>query len=222
MGNFNISSFAELMLHDNSKVGLERQNDHAKEKPQTSTNGVFIQDVKGRLWKTEDWDNSVKPNAIAVVADEAKFLIALCEFDLRLSDSSRTKFEEYVFSASCPKLAISDYDGAKNTVSILKAQPSAEYAAGRCNAFIFPDDNTKGFLPSLGQLYLAYQNKSAVNAALSKCGGTAMTNDYYWSSTFLGVDDIYRYCWELGWYDCKVKAEGLYIRDCVRPFANLT
>ena len=222
MGNFNISSFAELMLNDNSNVGLEQQNVHAKESPQTSTNGVFIQDVKGKLWKTLDWDGSVKPNAIAVIADESKFLIALCEFDLRISDSSRTEFDRYMFSTSCSNLAISDYNGAENTANILKTQSSTEYAAGYCNALIFPDGNTKGFLPSLGQLNLAYQNKSAVATALSKCGGTAMANYYHWSSSFWGVDDIYRFCWTLRWSDGKVDSDSLYNRCHVRPFADLS
>ena len=38
-------------------------------------------------------------------------------------------------------------------------------------------------VPSMGCLYLMYLNKTAVNAALTACGGTALTNDAHWSCT---------------------------------------
>ena len=140
--------------------------------------GVFIQDTNGKLWETEDWDNSVKPNAIAIITDETKFLMALEQTDLQISSTCQTELEEHMYAASCHKLAISDYDGAGNTARMLKAQPSTDYAAGYCNAFVFPNGKTKGYLPSLGQLYLAYQNGEAVNDALRACGGTVMGIPY--------------------------------------------
>lgn len=189
---------------------------------QSPNNGVYIQDVNGKLWGMEEWDNSVKPNAIAVISNEAKFLIALTEPTscMRISSGCIDPFEEYMMCAMYSAIALSDYDGAENTASIMKMLPSTDYAAGYCNAFTFPDGKTKGFLPSLGQLNLAYQNKAAVSAALSKCGGTAMTNGYYWSSTFWGVNGNHRYCWNLYWSDGGVNCSYLNSRTYVRPFAG--
>ena len=77
MSNFNTISFTEL-VHENSTCnGACCRNGSVMHENNILSNGVYIQDVNGNLWKTEEWDNSVKPNAIAVVADEAKLLIAL-------------------------------------------------------------------------------------------------------------------------------------------------
>ena len=193
--------------------------------------GVFIQDTNGKLWKTEEWEvakwkYSAEPNAVAVIAKETKFLIALSQQQLMtLSNSFATPFEEYMTGTLDKTKAKSDYDGMGNTERMLLAQPSSDYAAGYCNAFTFPDGKTKGYLPSLGQLNLAYQNKAAVDAALAACGGTAMncsTGCYYWSSTFCGyygIDDCRR-CWMFDWGDCDIIICGLYYVSRVRPFAN--
>lgn len=190
--------------------------------------GVFIQDTNGKLWKTEEWEAakwkySAEPNAVAVIAKEAKFLIALSQQQLMtLSNSFATPFEEYMTGTLDKTKAKSDYDGMMNTESMLLAQPSSDYAAGYCNAFVFPDGKTKGYLPSLGQLYLAYQNKADVDAALAACGGTTMSTEYYWSSTFCGyygTDDCRR-CWMFDWGDCSIIIRGLYYGSRVRTFAN--
>ena len=183
--------------------------------------GVFIQDTNGKLWETEDWDNSVKPNAIAIITDETKFLMALEQPDLQISSTCQTEFEEHMYAASTSHAAIKNYDGAGNTARMLKVQPSTDYAAGYCNTFTFPNGKTKGYLPSLGQLNLAYKNKSAIDAALRKCGGAAMRESWYWSSTFWGVSSsFYRYCWTLRWSDGGVGYGSLNYYAYVRPFAD--
>ena len=186
-----------------------------------SANGVFIEDVNGMLWKTDDWDGSVKPNAIAVIADESKFRIALNEPSSRMAISCNSDpLEDYMTEIIVRTAARADYNGACNTAKILRMRSSIGYAAGYCNAFTFPDGKTKGFLPSLGQLYLAYQNKDAVDAALNKCGGTAMTSSYYWSSSFWGIYGGGRRCWELFWGDGTIGYDRLDYGTYVRPFAN--
>ena len=184
--------------------------------------GVYIQDIDGKLWKAEEWDDSTKPNAIAVIGGKAKFLIALKQLPLlmQISSSAYEPLEDYMASLSISRVSREDYDGAVNTASILKIQSNTSYAAGYCNSFTFPDGKTKGFLPSFGQINLAYRNKVAIEAALSKCGGTAMTEDYYWTSTFWGVYDNHRYCWLLYWSDGNYRCDYLNNAYYVRPFAD--
>ena len=186
--------------------------------------GIYIQDVNGRLWKTETWDNSVKPNAIAVIAKEAKFLISLTKpsSDMPISRGFNGPLENCTAAISSAIAAKTDYNGAGNTTKILKAQPNTNYAAGYCDSFVFPDGKTKGYLPSLGQWNLAYQNKAKIEAALSKCEGTEMYDGCYRPSTFWGIDSFcYRRCWMFFWRDGDVINNNL--RRCyhVRPFANL-
>ena len=187
-------------------------------------NGVYIQDVTGKLWKTEDWDGSVQPNAIAVITPEHKFRISLTQLSSRLMINScyTVPWENTLTCATHATTAKADYNGAYNTQQIITLQPSTAYAAGACNAYTFPDGVTKGYLPACGELYLAYQNKAAIDAALTKCGGTALSTVYYhWSSTFHGSYLDYRYCWMLSWYDGDVMCGIVSFSRYVRAFASL-
>lgn len=224
MSNFNIISFTELMQCGNGHTDIKQQNNSIKEELPTTSEGVFIQDVNGNLWKTKDWDGSAAPNAIAVIADESKFLIALVQSELQMSIVCQTELDRYMFGTSCRKLAISDYDGVGNTANILKLISSTDYAAGYCNSFTFPNGKTKGYLPSLGQLKLAYKNKGEIEVALNKCGGTAMEQSSpFWSSTFWGVyGSITRSCWLFYWGTGGVSFGPLSVNYYVRPFADLT
>ena len=221
MGNFNIISFTDLMRCSSPNVATAQQNSDIVQELKAPSNGVYIQDVSHKLWRTEDWDNSVKPNAIAVISDKVRFLVALTQLPstMRISRHFCEPLEKYMTVISDKTAAKADYDGAGNTAKILKVIPSTGYAAGYCDAYVFPDGKTKGFLPSLGQLNLVFQDKAAVNDALSKCGGIAMSS-YYWSSTFWGVGDIYRRCWGFSWSGGGVGYDCLCGTNYVRPFAN--
>lgn len=187
-----------------------------------ASNGVLIEATDGTLYKSSNWSSNKTPNSIVVLSDSARFRIAVTKPSsiMAISSDGSDPLEHYMRAISDTTAAKADYNGAENTANILKAVPSTSYAAGYCNAFIFPDGKTKGFLPSLGQLNLAYQNKSAVNAALSKCGGATMTNDYYWSSTFWGINEYNdRCCWILRWSDGDAGIYHLFNNTYVRPFA---
>ena len=201
---------------------VKKKGNAVKKETAAVKNGVYIQDVNGKLWKTEDWDDSVKPNAIAVITPKHKFRIALAQisFPIAMNNNYDDPWENTLAGATNLTTAEADYNGASNTEQILTLQPSTRYAAGWCNSYAFPDGVTKGYLPALGELYLAYQNKAAVDAALAKCGGTAFSKDnFYWSSTFYGVDSNYRFCWLLYWYDGDVDYNYLDYNYCVRAFA---
>ena len=221
MSNFNIISFKGLMQCGNNHADTEAQNNSIKETPQLQSNGVYIQDINGKLWKTEDWDDSVKPNAVAVIADEAKFLIALTQAPstTTISSFSTATLDKYMMAALDSDVAKADYNGAGNMANIMKLPQRTDYAANYCSTYILPDGNTKGYLPSLGQLNLAYQNKDAIDAALSKCGA-AMFEDYYWSSTFAGVNGSGRSCWILRWNGGIVSYDYVSHYYYVRPFAD--
>ena len=186
---------------------------------ETVKTGVFIEATDNVLYLSNDWPSNKTANSIVVAGNGVSFRMALTQPSNMAIGSHADPLENYMTAISDETAAKADYDGVGNTANILKAQPSAEYAAGYCNAFIFPDGKTKGFLPSLGQLNLAYQNKAAVDAALSKCGGTVMTSNYYWSSTFWGEYGSGRSCWKLNWSGGSVLDDGLSGIAYVRPFA---
>ena len=187
--------------------------------------GVFIQDKSGKLWTTDSWDtsNNSNANAIAVLTSNVKVLVALTDSGgtKQIHSSYSGALENYMTAISDTTQAKADYKGAENTANIMKLQSSTSYAAGWCNAFTFPDGKTKGHLPSLGEFWEVYQNKSLVDAALSKCGGTAInTGSYHWCSTFWG-GSYNRNCWVLNWSDGNVSYSynGLFSNLYVRAFA---
>ena len=186
--------------------------------------GVFIQDKSGKLWTTDSWDtsNNSNANAIAVLTSNVKVLVALTDSGgtKQIHSSYSGALENYMTAISDTTQAKADYKGAENTANIMKLQSSTSYAAGWCNAFTFPDGKTKGHLPSLGEFWEVYQNKSLVDAALSKCGGTAInTGSYHWCSTFWGINRDNRGCWILRWSDGGVSGLGLDYNGYVRAFA---
>lgn len=163
--------------------------------------GVFIQGISGKLYETDAWTSQETPNGVAVLTEECSFVIALTQSSatMRIHSSHGGELENYMTAISDETQATADYDGATNTTNIIKLQSGLSYAAGFCNKFSFPSGKT-GFLPSLGQMWAAFSNKNAVDAALAKAGGTALTTDgYYWTSTFWGVSTTTRCCWTLLW-----------------------
>lgn len=188
--------------------------------------GVFIQDKSGKLWTTDSWDtsNNSNANAIAVLTSNVKVLVALTDSGgtKKIHSSYSGALENYMTAISGTTQANADYKGAENTANIMKLQSSTSYAAGWCNTFTFPDGKTKGHLPSSGEFWEVYQNKSLVDAALSKCGGTAInTGSHHWCSTFWGIGGDYRRCWTLSWSDGGVGIlyGALDYSNYVRAFA---
>ena len=220
---FNVTTTHELMaarFRNQSMEGAAKAI--TKSKSASAKDGVYIPDVNGKLWKTEDWDYSVKANAIAVITPEHKFLIALREVLLAMHSNGDDAWEDVLHAYYGPEEAITDYDGVGNTKMIVdKLQASSDYAAGWCAAYTFPDGTTKGYLPALGELYLAYQNKKAIDAALLVCGGFSFTENKYLSSTFFGSDGFYRGFWRVKWRDGFLWSFNLFHEIYVRPFAPL-
>lgn len=187
-------------------------------------NGVFIEATDGTLYVSSNWTSSKAPNSIVVAGDSVRFRISVSQpsSTMQMGSTDATYLENYMTAIKDETAAKADYDGAGNTANILKAVSNTSYVASYCSNFIFPNGRTKGFLPSLGQLNLAYQNKAAVNAALTACGGSAMsTSDSYWSSTFWGYNyNDSRFCWGLRWSDGGVYEAYVLHGHYARPFGD--
>ena len=190
--------------------------------------GAYIEDKQGKLYATADWSsgNNANANSVVVLTGTKNFRIALTQISasMAMNPNYKDTWERYLSGTTNSgttdsTVAKTDYNGATNTWLIVgRCQPSTEYAAGACDAYTFPDGKTRGYLPALGELYLAYQNKAAVDAALSKCGGTVLPTQYHWSSTFYGIYGGFRSGWLLTWNDGNVYNSLLNDNPCVRAF----
>ena len=197
-------------------------------------NGVYIESVDHEFYLSKDWDTANTANSIAVVTDTHKFRIALQDAPstMAMDEFNEKTWEKYLGGTTNSGTkdetkALTDYNGAVNTQLIVeKCQPSSGLAAGWCAAYTFPDGETKGYLPALGEMYLASQYYAAIKKAFSVCGGTINESVWHWSSTFWGVDysnlsGHKRMCWvqALIHDDCAKRALDFSL--AVRPFAVL-
>ena len=178
--------------------------------------GVYIQHIDGTLYTTDEWTAggfaSDQANGVAVGNGLAKFVIA----KENISDSM-------IWSSSNATIGgltgdkTKDYDGMKHTSLIIEKDPLA-VAAPECAKYTFPNGK-KGYLPAIGELYIAQVNSASINTALSIIDGVGFVNNTsYWSSTEasyqsgammrkFGTDSSY----------ISMKANSM----CVRPFTTL-
>ena len=67
-------------------------------------------------------------------------------------------------------------------------------------------------VPSMGCLYLMYLNKSAINAALTACGGTTLTNDTHWSCTEYSGNYAWYINFSNGYQSTNPKSNSSFLR----------
>lgn len=183
---------------------------------------VYIQDVDGMLWSVGDWDNGAIANAIAVMTPWHSFLIALRpDKMMRVDDTFSGFWRDRLMYTTNPIAAKCDYDGKRNTMLMTEIEPSQDFSAGYCAAYTFPDGVTRGHLPSLGELYIAYKNKDAINAALKACGVEYMMGGDLQSSTFHEPEYAFCYFWLID-FDSGSLCKGVVDHyNSVRVFGQL-
>ena len=185
--------------------------------------GVYIQHVNGSLHTEAEWTaggyaNS-DANGVAVIGSDNSFVIAkedASSSTLRWGGYGKT-VPDIVTSTSTATAAL-DYDGVGNTPKIIEylagtndGRVDGAPAAEACAAYTFPNGK-KGYLPALGELQGAYNNKSAVVSAMTLIGGTAIKSSFYWSSTQSSSNRSYLLNWRNGSLDYYDKLDYRYVR----------
>lgn len=183
--------------------------------------GVSIQHINGYAYTTEEWTeegfSNDLANGVIVATEEHKFVIAKSSFPNNMYWSSvGNVLIEGILAATDKNEALSDYSGKENTALMLNYDTSR--AGYSCANFTFPNGN-KGYLPALGELEIAYQNRDAIDAALVLVGSNAIDRQTgLWSSTQRAYNSAWYRPWGNGvgpTYDSKVNAYQ------VRPFTTL-
>ena len=192
-----------------------------------SSIGVYIEATDGYLYTSSSWSNSGKTaNAIVVLTSACKVRMALTETPLPIHSNGTDPLQNYITPISDFTSVKVDYDGEGNTNKIIQFNAAygtntTSYAAPYCKAYTFTyPSGQKGCLPSLGQLWTLYQNKTEVDACLVACGGTAMsTSSATWSSTYYGVNSYGQLCHHLSWTNGYQNATKLDTGYFVRPIS---
>ena len=182
--------------------------------------GVFIQHVDGRVFSTDGWTEggftNDKANGVVVSTDAARFVIAKDNVSTSMKWASNTStLIDGILATTDATEAKTDFAGQENTELMLTVDTSG--AGYSCANYTFPN-GSKGYLPALGEWDIAYQNKSAINKAMTLIGGTALGSNYYWSSTQGSADNAWSLLWSSGYTDYYGKSNFYY----VRAFSALT
>lgn len=146
--------------------------------------GAYIQHIDGTLYDEEGWTNggfsNDEANGVAVITAKASFVIAKTDLGKKDWSSNTSTLVDGILTTTDRTSAFTDFAGYDNTQLMLATDTSG--AGYSCANFIFPNGD-KGYLPALGELKEAYNNKSKIASLMTKIGGTALLSNYYWSST---------------------------------------
>lgn len=176
--------------------------------------GVFIQHVDGRVFSTDGWAEGGftddQANGVVVSTDAARFVIAKDNVSTSMRWSSNTSaLVDGILATTDATEAKTDFAGQANTELMLATDTSG--AGYSCANFTFPN-GAKGYLPALGEWDIAYQNKSAINTAMTLIGGTALGGGYFWSSTQCSAYIAWGLHWDNGDSGHSGKGSNCYVR----------
>ena len=180
-------------------------------------NGIYIYDNTGALTAVESWNTSNNSSAIgvAVISDNCSFIIEKTASTSTLAWGGRgTEISEIVTTPDSSK-AQSDYAGESNTAKITR-QLGFNYDTITYYCMSRPctvnGTTLYGYIGALGEWKTAYNNKSSIDSALSKIGGTAMVTNYYWTSTQHSSTNAWRLTWGNGGVNYDAKDGKNYVR----------
>ena len=182
--------------------------------------GVFIQHVDGRVFSTDGWTDggftNDQANGVVVSTDAARFVIAKDNISTSMKWASNTStLIDGILTTTDETEAKTDFAGKQNTELMLAVDTSG--AGYSCANYTFPNGD-KGYLPALGEWDITYQNKTAINKAMTLIGGTALGSNYYWSSTQYSANRA----WNLGWSNGNTNDNLKSYNNYLRAFSALT
>lgn len=185
---------------------------------------VYIADTSGNLYTEAEWTASGKSNeqAEGVCVMRAKsggFIIAKTDAsESTLAWGGYNKTISGIVTSTTSSTAVLDMDGIGNTPKIIEQcagytsnNVTGAPAAEACANYTFPSGQT-GYLPALGEWQTAYNNKTAVESAMTLIGGAAIQTDYYWSSTQYSSYTSWSLTWPSGYLANYRKDYGSYMR----------
>lgn len=176
--------------------------------PTTAPNGVYIYANDGLVYNPDDWNTANNDSAVgvAVITNDCRFAIIKGEKPKMVwSDALYRTDVDGLTNYSDSSQAITDFNGENNT-AIIREAASSEDASNNAAHYCYNQivsisgrGTVYGYLPALGELQAAYNNKSAIDSAISLIGGiTIPTSQSLWSSTETSAELAWRLSWVFG------------------------
>lgn len=158
----------------------------------TMANGVYAVGADGRPVMKEDADESCI--GVALITDNQKIMIAKEDATDGTNTTMYWGYNLYnmnvagITETTDSNSAKADFNGKANTAAIIAAytEHSVEMNS-RDMAKVLQElntaEDTDWYIPSAGQLYEIYTNRTSIDEALTTIGGTTYASDIYWSSS---------------------------------------
>ncbi len=212
----------------------EQQAPASSTTTETAMVAAYTDGGEYRAYTLTDWDGftsaqraKVTPVGVQLSASGQKFIVAPTD----AGNGQNYKWDDkdsYKDSVDIPRLrniawnngngraeAKRDFSGRSNTNAILAygREHGINYPAAKAAANYSVKGHSGWYLPASGQLWLMYENKSTIDNALSKIGGSQLS--FSWSST--GAVP-YR-AWYVSMNRGYICGDGMFISYPVRPVA---
>ena len=188
-------------------VTVEVFNQGGVVKPQ---NGIYIYTTEGLYFSAARWEkladkDAFSPEGVAIITDEAKFLLAPERDAGFWGNSYIGPHDQYIsLLPDIPWIkdrdeAAKDFDGRKNTEALFRAYEDGRLNQANAARFCYyyePDEPGKWYLPAAGQMNLVTEHVAEIQKCLELIGGQKFIYEYmdyhYASST--GCDNLSIWC----------------------------
>lgn len=188
-------------------VTVEVFNQGGVVKPQ---NGIYIYTTEGLYFSAARWEkladkDAFSPEGVAIITDEAKFLLAPERDAGFWGNSYIGPHDQYIsLLPDIPWIkdrdeAAKDFDRRKNTEALIRAYEDGRLNQANAARFCYyyePDEPGKWYLPAAGQMNLVTEHVAEIQKCLELIGGQKFIYEYmdyhYASST--GCDNLSIWC----------------------------
>jgi len=140
--------------------------------------GAYIESTDGILYTASNWSSAGKTaNSVVLLTSNKQFRIALPQFGPFTSYDPENQSVRQIGSNKSESSVKADFNGEQYTTK-MRTQGYApipdndSYAFSKAWRYTFPNGRNTGFLPSMGYLWLMYQNKTAIANCMSAAGGS--------------------------------------------------
>ena len=188
-------------------VPVEVFNQGGVVKPQ---NGIYIYTTEGLYFSAARWEkladkDAFSPEGVAIIADEAKFLLAPERGAGFWGNSFIGPHDQYIsLLPDIPWIkdrdeAAKDFDGCKNTEALIRAYEDGRLNQANAARFCYyyePDEPGKWYLPAAGQMNLVTEHIEEIQKCLKLIGVQQFTYEYmdYYYASSTGCDNLSIWC----------------------------
>ena len=177
--NTNGNEYGQV-VHDNFQIYPKKSGIT----PEDASNGVYVYANDGLLYLPEEWDTGRNDESVgvAVVTDSSRFCITK-------KNKPQIVWSNQLFDNNIPEIidatsVTGDYKGLNNSI-IIRQYATNEDASNNCAHYCYSQTTTvngsviHGYLPSIGELYDAFQLKNDVDYIMNLIEGIPIPAESY-------------------------------------------